>query len=195
MTAPQRNLLHHCELPQQSQTWLHASELTQRCQEPFFTTDVSDTLIMCQRGVRHRARSIKWHIVPSTAPGAVQDNHAPRCVADRVVGRIGGRAEGDAIEAWDVPLNRSVVAKCYHEVRFLFALKLHIFHIISLIAAPLFIDQGKTVEYEKELGALRTLITSPVYENVYGPFLDYFTEGRRQCIIQPFLGADLEAVM
>lgn len=34
----------------------------------------------------------------------------------RVLSRLGGRAEGDALEAWDIIGNRSVVAKCYKEV-------------------------------------------------------------------------------
>lgn len=55
--------------------------------------------------------------------------------------------------------------------------------------------QGKTVEYANELRALQKLVTSPVYNRVYGPFLDAFTESGRQCIIQPYLGADLEMQM
>lgn len=35
-------------------------------------------------------------------------------------------------------------------------------------------------------------MTSPIFESVYGPYLDAFTESGRHCIIQPLLGPDLE---
>lgn len=34
-----------------------------------------------------------------------------------------------------------------------------------------------------------------MFGKVYGPFLDTFEAGGRQCISQPYLGADLEAQM
>lgn len=53
----------------------------------------------------------------------MQRCHLPRmiirlciCYADWIVKKIGGRVEGDAFEAWDMAINRSVVAKCYKEV-------------------------------------------------------------------------------
>ena len=55
--------------------------------------------------------------------------------------------------------------------------------------------QDKTKEFYNELTALTALTTSPLFESVYGPYLNSFVESGRHCIIEPHFGPDLERAM